>query len=48
LIPLENAKLFEADIAASKLVVFDALGHVPQEEDAQATVQEVRKFLSSL
>jgi pimeloyl-ACP methyl ester carboxylesterase len=46
LIPLENAKRFEADIVGSRLVVFDALGHVPQEEDAGATVQEVRKFLS--
>lgn len=48
LIPLENAKCFEADIAGSKLVIFDGLGHVPHEEDAQATVQEVQKFLSIL
>lgn len=45
LIPLENAKKFEADIAGSRLVVFDALGHVPHEEDAAATVKVVREFL---
>jgi pimeloyl-ACP methyl ester carboxylesterase len=45
LIPLENGRRFAADIPNSKLVVFDNLGHVPQEEDAQATVQAVRQFL---
>jgi pimeloyl-ACP methyl ester carboxylesterase len=45
LIPLENGTRFAADIANSKLVVFDNLGHVPQEEDPQATVKAVRQFL---
>jgi len=45
LIPLDNAKRFAADIAGSKLVVFDGLGHVPQEEDAQATVRALRSFI---
>lgn len=45
LVPLENAEKFHADIAGSQLVVFDSLGHVPHEEDAQATVQAVRRFL---
>lgn len=45
LIPLDNAKRFEADIAGSKLVVFEDLGHVPQEEDAQKTVGALRAFL---
>lgn len=45
LIPLENGKRFEADIAGAKLVVFETLGHVPQEEDANATLQAVREFL---
>jgi pimeloyl-ACP methyl ester carboxylesterase len=47
LIPLENAKKFEADIVGSRLVVFDGLGHVPHEEDAAATVQVVREFLAA-
>jgi pimeloyl-ACP methyl ester carboxylesterase len=45
LIPLENAKRFEADIAGSKLVVFADLGHVPQEENAQATLGALKLFL---
>lgn len=45
LIPLELGKRFEADIAGSKLVVFEHLGHVPQEEDAAATVAEVQRWL---
>ena len=47
LIPLENAKKFEADITGSRLVVFEGLGHVPHEEDAAATVQVVREFLAT-
>ena len=45
LIPVENGRKFAADIAGSQLVVFDDLGHVPQEEDPQRTVQALRKFL---
>lgn len=45
LIPLTYAHQFEHDIAGSKLVVFDQLGHVPQEEDAAATVAVVQDFL---
>lgn len=45
LIPLDNAKRFTADIAGSKLVVFDDLGHVPQEEDAQKTAAALKVFL---
>ena len=45
LIPLENGRRFAADIAGSQLLVFDDLGHVPQEEDPQRTVQALRKFL---
>jgi len=44
LIPPDNAKRFAADIAGSKLVVFEALGHVPQEEDPQQTVAAFKAF----
>jgi pimeloyl-ACP methyl ester carboxylesterase len=47
LIPLENAEKFAVDIAGSRLVVFDGLGHVPQEEDAAATVKAVKEFLDA-
>ena len=45
LIPLENAQRFAADIEGSRLVVFDNLGHVPHEEDAQGTVKALKTFL---
>jgi pimeloyl-ACP methyl ester carboxylesterase len=45
LAPLELGQRFERDIAGAKLVVFDDLGHVPQEEDPARTVAEVRRFL---
>jgi pimeloyl-ACP methyl ester carboxylesterase len=45
LVPPVNARHFHHDIAGSQLVVFPGLGHVPQEEDAQASVAPVRAFL---
>jgi pimeloyl-ACP methyl ester carboxylesterase len=45
LIPPEHAQWFARDIAGSQLVMFDALGHVPHEEDPAATLKLVRAFL---
>jgi pimeloyl-ACP methyl ester carboxylesterase len=45
LIPPENAQRFHRDIAGSQLVIFDDLGHVPQEEDPPRTVAAVERFL---
>lgn len=45
LIPPDYGRRFAQDIAGSKLVMFDALGHVPQEEDPAATLVPVRDFL---
>lgn len=45
LLPLEFGQRFARDIAGARLVVFDALGHVPQEEDPIPTVAAVREFL---
>ena len=39
------AQRFEKDIAGSQRVMFEALGHVPHEEDAAASVAPVRRFL---
>jgi pimeloyl-ACP methyl ester carboxylesterase len=47
LIPPAMAQRFHADIAGSQLVVFEGLGHVPQEEDPAASVAPVKAFLSS-
>ncbi len=45
LIPPSVAQQFKQQIAGSQLVVFDTLGHVPQEEDPAATVAAVKVFL---
>lgn len=45
LIPLEFGQRFARDIAGSRLVVFDELGHVPHEEDPVRTVAVVKTFL---
>jgi pimeloyl-ACP methyl ester carboxylesterase len=45
LIPPEHGQRFARDIAGSRLVVFDDLGHVPHEEDAARTVSVVQEFL---
>lgn len=45
LIPPGDADRFHRDIAGSRLVVFDRLGHVPQEEDPAASVAAVKQFL---
>lgn len=46
LIPPANAGLFNAAIKGSQVAMFDTLGHVPQEEDAPATVAAVEAFLA--
>jgi pimeloyl-ACP methyl ester carboxylesterase len=45
LIPPAVAQRFRQDIAGSELVVFDDLGHVPQEEDPARSVAPVKAFL---
>jgi pimeloyl-ACP methyl ester carboxylesterase len=46
LIPPSNAQQFANDIKGSKLLIFDKLGHVPQEEDPAQTVAAVMEFLA--
>ncbi len=46
LLPAADADSFHRAIGASRLIVFDRLGHVPQEEDPAATVAAVMQFLS--
>lgn len=45
LLPPANAERFRQDIARSRLVVFDDLGHLPQQEEPHRTVAEVQRFL---
>jgi pimeloyl-ACP methyl ester carboxylesterase len=45
LIPPGDAQRFNRDIAGSTLVMFDDLGHAPEEEDPARTVAAVKTFL---
>lgn len=45
LLPPQLGQRFARDIPGAKLVVFEGLGHVPQEEDPALTVLEVKRFL---
>ena len=47
MIPSEAAERFHHDIAGSKLIIFDDLGHVPHEEDPTRTVVPVKQFLEA-
>lgn len=47
LIPVDDARRFAADIKGSTLVVFDDLGHAPEEEDAARTVAAVERWLGA-
>jgi pimeloyl-ACP methyl ester carboxylesterase len=47
LIPPDQGQRFNREIAGSQLRMFDALGHVPQEEDPAATVAVFKEFLAT-
>jgi len=47
LVPPASAQRFAADIRGARLIVFDSLGHVPQEEDPERTVAAVVDFLAA-
>jgi pimeloyl-ACP methyl ester carboxylesterase len=48
LIPPANAERFARDIAGSRIVRFDALGHVPHEEDPAMTVAPIISFVAGI
>ncbi len=45
LVPPDDAERFHREIAGSTLVIFDDLGHAPEEEDPVRTVAAVKRFL---
>lgn len=47
LIPVKFGERFDQEISNSQLVIFEELGHVPQEEDPIATVNVFKQFLES-
>ncbi|MEY4765149.1 MAG: hypothetical protein RI907_1822 [Pseudomonadota bacterium] len=46
LIPPDHAQRFAQDLPGSRVVMFDELGHVPQEEDPVATLAAARAFMT--
>ena len=48
LIPVEAAHRFDTDLPHSELVIFEDLGHVPQEEDPERTVAAFIEFVKRL
>jgi pimeloyl-ACP methyl ester carboxylesterase len=48
LIPVVAAHEFQADIPGSQLVIYPATGHIPQEEVANRSAQDVRTFLGGV
>lgn len=48
LIPVEQGRRLEADIAGARLIVYDGVGHVAQEEAPDATAHDVAAFLAAL
>ena len=45
-VPVSDAERFHHDIVNSQLVVFDQLGHVPQEEGSAQTAKVMEDFLA--
>jgi len=48
LIPVAHGSQFEAAIPNAELVVYDGVGHVPQEESPQRTAADARAFLQQV
>jgi pimeloyl-ACP methyl ester carboxylesterase len=48
LIPVVAAHEFQADIPGSQLVIYPGTGHIPQEEVADRSAQDVRTFLGGV
>jgi pimeloyl-ACP methyl ester carboxylesterase len=48
LIPVVAAHEFQADIPGSQLVIYPGTGHIPQEEVADRSAQDVRTFLGGI
>jgi pimeloyl-ACP methyl ester carboxylesterase len=45
IVPTEHARLFNEAIPSSELVLFEGIGHIPQEEAADASAMAVHEFL---
>ena len=48
LIPLDVAYMFDEAISNTTLVIYDEVGHMPMEEIAEQSAEDVLKFLENL
>ena len=46
LVSVRDAEKFHADIAGSKLMIYEDVGHMPMEENAEQSAADVRAFLN--
>lgn len=46
IVPFEHGKRFQRDIANSKLLIYDACGHIPMVEKPQQTADDILQFLN--
>ncbi len=44
-VPVRNAEKFKAAIPQAELVIYDQVGHLPHEEVAETTIQDMREFM---
>jgi pimeloyl-ACP methyl ester carboxylesterase len=45
LVPVSGAQKFADAITGSDLVIYDNIGHLPQEENAAQSIEDVRTFM---
>jgi pimeloyl-ACP methyl ester carboxylesterase len=45
IVPVDHARQFNSAIAGSELILFEGIGHIPQEEAADASAMAVHEFL---
>lgn len=48
LIPVEQGRRLESAIPNARLIIYDGVGHVAQEEEAAATAEDAAEFLSAV
>ena len=48
LVPVESAKVFDREIPNSTSVIYENVGHIPMEEVAQQSAEDVRAFILSI
>ena len=48
LVPVEGAKRFGESIEGSDVVIYEAIGHLPQEENTEQSLSHLRAFLAGL